>query len=63
MIDNGSIWDGSSLYDLYKTSYTPWEWHEKLFDVAKNEGITCFSSPFDITSIKLLESLDCPAYK
>ncbi len=62
-IIKGTIWDGKKLYDLYKDAYTPWEWHETLFQVAKSEGLVCFSSPFDPTSVAFLESLNCPAYK
>ena len=63
LLTQGTIWDGSYLYDLYKKAYTPWEWHKKLFNVAKNEGIICFSTPFDITSVDFLESIDNPIYK
>ena len=59
----GSIWEGKSLYNLYQQAYTPWEWHEELFNFAKNEGLICFSSPFDRSSVDLLESLNTPAYK
>lgn len=59
----GTIWEGQNLYDLYKQAYTPWEWHEELFRVAKEEGLICFSSPFDKTAVDLLEKLDAPAYK
>lgn len=59
----GTIWDGQYLYDLYKEAYTPWEWHEILFKVAKEEDLECFSSPFDPTAVALLESLNTPAYK
>lgn len=59
----GTIWDGQYLYDLYKEAYTPWEWHEKLFEIAKEEGLIIFSSPFDKTSVDFLEKLDVPAYK
>jgi pseudaminic acid synthase len=62
-IKHGTIWDGTTLHKLYKQAYTPWEWHKDLFHVAKEEGITCFSSPFDPKAIELLESLNCPAYK
>jgi pseudaminic acid synthase len=62
-LNQGTIWDGKYLYDLYKEAYTPWEWHEKLFAVAKEEGLVCFSSPFDPTAVDLLESLGVPAYK
>ena len=59
----GTIWDGQNLYNLYQQAYTPWEWHKELFDVAKEEGLICFSSPFDKTAVDFLETLDTPAYK
>ncbi len=59
----GTIWDGQYLYDLYKQAYTPWEWHKELMEVAAEEGLVCFSSPFDTTSVDFLEDLDVPAYK
>ena len=63
IIDNGSIWDGKRFYDLYKQASTPWDWHETLFNVAKEEGLICFSSPFDISSVEFLERLNNPIYK
>ena len=62
MIEDG-LWNGQSLYELYKSAYTPWEWHQALFDYAKKIGITIFSSPFDNTAVDLLEDLNTPAYK
>src|SRR5680860_569980 len=62
-INHGTLWDGKYLYALYKEAYTPWEWHEELFKVAKEEGLICFSSPFDPTAVELLEKLNVPAYK
>lgn len=59
----GTIWEGQNLHDLYKQAYTPWEWHEELFRAAKEEGLVCFSSPFDATAVALLEELNAPAYK
>lgn len=58
-----TIWSGRKLYDLYKEAYTPWEWHKRLYDVAKEENLECFSSPFDKTAVDFLESLNTPAYK
>lgn len=59
----GTIWEGRNLYELYKEAYTPWEWHQKLFQIAKDEGLICFSSPFDKTAVDFLEDLNVPAYK
>ncbi len=59
----GTIWDGKKLHTLYQEAYTPWEWHEQIYRVAKEEGLICFSSPFDKTAVDLLESLHSPAYK
>ena len=59
----GTIWEGNNLHKLYQEAYTPWEWHEELFRVAKEEGLIYFSSPFDKTAVDLLESLNVPAYK
>lgn len=63
VIKGGTIWDGKKLHDLYKEAYTPWEWHAQLFEVAKEEGLVCFSSPFDKTAVDFLETLHCPIYK
>ena len=59
----GTIWDGKNYYKLYNEAYTPWEWHETLFRIAKEEGLICFSSPFDPTAVDFLEKLNVPAYK
>ena len=63
IVKGGTVWDGKTLYELYQEAYTPWEWHQELFDCAKEEGLICFSSPFDKTAIDFLEGLDTPAYK
>ena len=61
--DPKSLWNGNTLYDLYKTAHTPWEWHKQIFDRAKEKGIMIFSTPFDASSVDFLETLDVPAYK
>ena len=62
-INQGTHWDGQYLYDLYKDASLPWEWHSKIFEVAKEEGLICFSSPFDNSAVDLLEELNTPIYK
>jgi pseudaminic acid synthase len=62
-IKQDTIWDGQTLYELYKKAYTPWEWHPKLKKIAEEIGLTFFSSPFDKTSVDFLEKLNVPAYK
>ncbi len=52
-----------SLYSLYEKAYTPWQWHERLFEVANEIGLDIFSSPFDASAVDLLESLNAPVYK
>jgi len=62
-INQGTHWDGQYLYDLYKEAALPWEWHKPLFDLAREEGLVCFSSPFDFTAVDFLEKLNAPIYK
>lgn len=62
IVKNG-LWKGYKLYDLYNEAHTPFEWHKELYRYAKEIGITLFSTPFDESSVDLLESLNTPAYK
>ncbi len=62
-IDDNSIWRGKYLYDLYKSAYTPFSWHKDIFKYAKKKGLLIFSSPFDKSSVDMLEKLGCPCYK
>jgi pseudaminic acid synthase len=62
-INQGTHWDGQYLYDLYKEASLPWEWHSKIFEIAKEEGLVCFSSPFDDSAVDFLEELETPIYK
>jgi N-acetylneuraminate synthase len=61
--DEKSLWKGSSLHALYKKAYTPWQWHEKLFQKASSLGLIAFSTPFDLSSVAFLETLNPPCYK
>ena len=59
----GTLWDGRTLYDLYQEAYTPWEWHQAIFDEAKKCGLVCFSTPFDKTAVDFLDDLGNPICK
>jgi pseudaminic acid synthase len=61
--EKGSLWENRYLYDLYQEAYTPWEWHAELFEAARQEGLICFSTPFDKTAVDFLEALKNPIYK
>ena len=60
---HGGLWDGYNLYSLYREAYTPWEWHNELFEYAKEIDIILFSTPFDNTAVDLLEECSNPIYK
>ncbi len=62
-ISDKNLWTGKSLYDLYKEAYTPWEWHEPIFNMARSLGMVPFSTPFDDSAVDFLESLNVPCYK
>ena len=59
----GSLWEGTTLYDLYQDAYTPWEWQPRLKALAESLGMDCFSSPFDPTAVDFLMTMDVPAFK
>lgn len=61
--DNPDSWQGKTFYDLYKTAYTPWEWHPKLKEIAESLGLIFFSTPFDETAVDFLQGLDAPCFK
>lgn len=58
-----ALWGGRKLFELYEEAYTPWEWHKEMFEYSRKLGVIPFSSPFDLTAVELLESLDAPMYK
>ena len=59
----GTVWDGATLYELYRDACMPWEWTETIMKTADECGLVCFSSPFDRSAVDFLEKLDVPAYK
>lgn len=63
IVSGGTLWDNTTYYNLYKEAYTPWEWHQAIFEEAKKQGLICFSTPFDNTAVDLLEECGNPIYK
>lgn len=61
--DDHPLWGGRRLYSLYEEAHTPWEWHQELFELCRSVGVIPFSSPFDLTAVDFLKSLDTPMYK
>lgn len=57
------LWGGRRLHSLYQEAHTPWEWHSELFELCRSLNVLPFSSPFDLSAIDLLESLNAPMYK
>lgn len=62
-IEGGTLWDERYLYDLYDEAHLPWEWHQELFDIARDIGIDIFSTVTDKTSTDFLDALGVPAFK
>jgi len=62
-INQGTLWDGKTLYELYRQAYTPWEWHPRLKKLADDLGLLFFSTPFDKSSVDFLQKMKVPAYK
>lgn len=62
-VRGGTAWDGQTLWDLYESAMTPWEWTEELAHEAQKQGIPWFSSPFDETAVDFLEDHNAEMYK
>jgi len=59
----GTLWDGQSLWDLYKQAAIPWEWNEKLMRTARDLNIDLFSTAYSLEALKYLVSIGVPAIK
>src|SRR3954465_11415825 len=62
-IAGGTLWDGNTLYDLYREAMNPWAWSDELASAAAGHGIACFASAFDAESVRFLVEHDAPAIK
>lgn len=57
------LWQGQTLYNLYKKAYTPWPWQPRLKQYAESRGLILFSTPFDSTAVDWLEKMKVSLYK
>jgi N-acetylneuraminate synthase len=60
---DGTLWNGRSLYNLYREAFTPWEWQPRLKEIAQRIGLELFSTPFDASAVEFLERMNVPAHK
>lgn len=63
IVNCDSPWDGQSMYEVYQSAYTPWEWQPKLKELTESLGLTFFSTPFDNTAVDFLENMNVELYK
>lgn len=61
--EDGSLWRGRTLHELYDEAHTPWEWHAAIFERCRARGMIGFSAPFDASAVDFLETLEVPLYK
>jgi N-acetylneuraminate synthase len=62
-ITSGTLWDGRTLYELYRGAFMPWEWQPKLQAMARELGIEFFSTAYDASAVEFLEGLGVPVHK
>lgn len=62
-IKSGTLWDKSTLYELYSEAYMPWDWQPKLKKITNALGLDLFSTAFDPTAVDFLEKMDVPVHK
>ena len=47
-------WEGKSLFELYETTYLPWEWYDDLFELGNKLNVEIFASVFDEESANFI---------
>ena len=57
------VWGESNLYDLYKSAAMPLEYHQPLFDRAKEKSLLPFTTVYDPRDLDFVENLGCELYK
>ena len=57
------IWGSPTLYDLYEGAGMPMEFHQPLFQRARERDLIPFTSVYDPRDLDFIETLGCPIYK
>lgn len=60
---NSGLHKGTSLWNLYSHTHTPWSWYSELLGLAQSIGLTLFPTVYDLTALEYAEQYDTPAYK
>lgn len=60
---DGTIWKGSTLYDLYVEACMPMEWQAVIKKAAKEAGLEFLSTAFSPEDVTFLEDLEVRAHK
>ncbi len=60
---NGTIWQGTPLYELYSKASTPMEWQQDISNLTHKLGMDFFSTAFSEKDIEFLEKLEVPVHK
>jgi N-acetylneuraminate synthase len=60
---DGTIWEGSDLYDLYVKACMPMEWQAVIKKAAKEAGLDFLSTAFSPKDVAFLEKLEVKAHK
>ena len=58
-----TLWKNRHLFDIYSEGSMPWEWHEKIMKICKDNKIDFISTPFDHKSVDFLEEINCKNIK
>lgn len=56
-------WGKKTLFELYSSAGMPMEFHQPLFERARERGLIPFTSIYDPRDLDFIESLNCACYK
>ena len=57
------VWGTNNLYDLYNCAQMPMDFHQPLFERAKERGLLPFTTIYDPKDLDFVQGLGCALYK